>query len=341
MSIQLFLDAMLREPEHYRDTWLMCADWLEERDDPRCELIRLTEELTREIEVPDRVAKETRMRALLYPEKGLGLEPVVPIVRNELGMEFVFLPAGKFLMGSPLNEPGRQGWDREPVEVEVVQPSLFGRHPVTQSQYQAVMGETPSHFAETGPGKDELEGVDTTQFPVERVSWNDAMSFCDRLSTMALPSGLSGDYRYVLPSECDWEYACRGGTTTAFCFGDAENGTRVNCRGHFPCGTEEKGPFLGRTSMVGDYPPNSLGLFDCHGNVLEWCADFFNSNVGAAGPGAGARRVCRGGSWDYYARFCRSAYRIRNNPDNRNISLGFRLAVVRTEPRPAEPSPVA
>ena len=181
----------------------------------------------------------------------------------------------------------------------------MARTPVTQGQWQALMGNNPSHFK----GSKDL--------PVEVVSWDDAVEFCDKLNAQeSLPSG----YRYALPTEAQWEYACRAGTTTPFHFGSALNGTAANCDGTWPYGTEIKGACLGQTTIVGSYHPNAWGLYDMHGNVCEWCENMYDAS--------GSSRVFRGGSWGNYGLGCRGAYRNGNDPGNRNYYFGFRAASV-------------
>jgi len=177
------------------------------------------------------------------------------------------------------------------------------------------MGTNPSLFSASGKGKDEVSGEDTSRFPVERVSWEDAVEFCRELSL--LPEEKTEGRIYRLPSEAEWEYACRAGTTTPFHFGHQLNGNEANCLGNCPYGTETKGPFLRRTTTVGSYQPNAFGLYDMHGNVWEWCQDWYgkdyyrNSPVDdPQGPSSGASyRVIRGGNWQAVGAGCRPADR--------------------------------
>lgn len=137
-----------------------------------------------------------------------------------------------------------------------------------------------------------------------------------------------------MPTEAQWEYACRAGRKTVYFWGNTCNGTEANCDGNFPCGTTAEGPFLERTTDVGTYEPNDWGFYDMHGNVYEWCRDWYNDDYGEdaidpVGPSSGSDRVLRGGSCDYGAQACRSASRFSLSPDYRFYSFGFRLALVK------------
>jgi formylglycine-generating enzyme required for sulfatase activity len=230
---------------------------------------------------------------------------------------------------------------------------------VTQAEYEQVMGTNPSHFSRTGNGNDKLAGLDPRRFPVEQVSWYDAAEFCNKLSSReGLPAyyelsdierkegsiqsatvGLRSNNGYRLPTEAEWEYACRAGTTTPFHFGEINNGQEANINGDYPYGTSTKGPYLERTTTVGSYGANGFGLRDMHGNVLEWCNDWYDAKIydqaaniaiDPLGPVSGNLRVLRGGSWSNYdARFSRSALRYWSTPVIRSSLIGFRVS--RTE----------
>src|SRR5439155_14541379 len=139
--------------------------------------------------------------------------------------------------------------------------------PVTQAEYQAVMGDNVASFQESGRNRAVVVGMDTGRFPVDQATWHQAVEFCRRLSER------EPGRTYRLPSEAEWEYACRAGTTTAFHFGGTLSSHQANFDGDRPYGNAPRGPFLGRTSAVGSYPPNAFGLHDMHGNLWEWCAD--------------------------------------------------------------------
>ena len=244
-------------------------------------------------------------------------------------LEFVLIPAGEFMMGSPKSEGISD--ERPQHRVRISKPFYMGIYEVTQAEYQKVMRKNPSWFSSTGRGKERVSGVDTSRFPVERVSWNDAVEFCRKLSV--LPAEKAAGRSYRLPTEAEWEYACRAGTTTPFHFGDSLNGKEANCDGTNPYGTGTKGSYLQRTTTVGCYRPNAFGLYDMHGNVGEWCQDRYSKEYYANSPladprgfAAGFARVLRGGSWSGSAFVCRSASRYRNSPDDPRYFIGFRVA---------------
>jgi formylglycine-generating enzyme required for sulfatase activity len=216
-------------------------------------------------------------------------------------LQMVSIPAGTFLMGAPELEKGSSDYQRPQHRVSVAS-FYMGKYPVTQAQYEAVMGSRPSYF----------QGGDR---PVETVSWHDAVEFCQKLSQLTAR-------HYRLPSEAEWEYACRAGTTTAFCFGETIDPCVVNYR------SEE-------TTVVGIFPANSYGLYDMHGNILEWCADNYHGNyTGAPTDGSvwssdGDRTyVLRGGCWYSKMSYCRSAARIYYQPNYRCSYFGFRIVWV-------------
>jgi formylglycine-generating enzyme required for sulfatase activity len=219
-------------------------------------------------------------------------------------------------MGSSETEAGRLSSEGPQHYVDV--PEFFmGKYAVTQAQWKAVMGNNPSRF------KFWFNGASR---PVERVSWYDATKFCQKLSQIT-------GKKYSLPSESQWEYACRAGTTTPFSFGETITSELVNYRGSYTYADAPKGEYRGKTTNVGIFPPNAFGLYDMHGNVWEWCADEWHSNYHGA-PTDGSvwldgdkdRAPLRGGSWADYPDYCRSA--IRNNYVRRGVHFvdtGFRL----------------
>jgi formylglycine-generating enzyme required for sulfatase activity len=245
-------------------------------------------------------------------------------ITNSIGMKLVLIPPGEFMMGSPDSEEGRDSDEGPQHRVRITRPFYFGMYQVTQGQYERVMGTNPSAFSRDGRNSDRVSGQDTSRFPVENVSWNDAVEFCRKLS--ALPAERSAGREYRLPTEAEWEYACRAGTTTRFHFGNDLTSDQARFNQSWSSG---------HPVSVGSYSANGFGLYDMHGNVWEWCADWFASDYYAnspvddpKGPASGSRRVSRGGCWGYYAWSCRSAYRLRDSPDFRNFLLGFRLALV-------------
>ena len=237
------------------------------------------------------------------------------MVKTVDGIEYAFrwCPPGTFLMGSPEDEPGR--YDNETQHsVTLTRGFWMLETEVTQAMWQSVMGTDPSHF----------KGA---QNPVECVSWTECDEFCDKLSSKL---GLT----LSLPTEEQWEYACRAGTTTAYSFGSSLNGQEANCNGNYPYGTSTKGPYLEKTVPVKSYAPNAWGLYDMHGNVMEWCQDWYDSDYYAespmsdpTGPSSGPYRVFRGGSWSDYAQGCRSSCRNGDTLGNGNTGLGFRVVL--------------
>jgi uncharacterized protein (TIGR02996 family) len=308
--------------------WLVVADWLEEHgQDDRAELLRLSRRLRGMAEDDVRWRAEERVRELI----NAGVVPCVPEITNSVGMRFALIPAGTFWMGSPEDEENRYANERRHL-VTLTRPFWLGVFPLTQGQYEAVMGTNPSYFAKTGEGKASVKNMDTSTFPVDNVSWDDAVAFCEKLS--ARPEEKACGRSYRLPGETEWEHSCRGGLfSKPFHFGDQLNGTQANCDGNGPYGTDEKGPYVERTCVVGSYFPNAFGLYDMHGNVWEWCHDWYGDYpdgplTDPTGPEVGPYRVVRGGGWSSIAWYCRSAYRRQRGPVYRVNILGFRLALV-------------
>ena len=248
------------------------------------------------------------------------------ITSRTTGMKLTLIPAGTFTMGSPTSEAGRSGDETQHV-VKITKPFYMGVYEVTQGEYKSVMGRNPSYFSTTGGGSVAVRGLTTSNFPVDCVSWDSAQAFCKTLSEQ-------DGVRYRLPTEAEWEYACRAGTTPPFYWGTQNNGTKSNVNGEDPYGTTVKGPNLGRTTTVGSYGANPFGLHDMHGNVWEWCSDRYDANYygkspseDPQGPFSGYHCLVRGGSWDTYTRYTRTAYRNMNAPGNRinYIFFGFRV----------------
>ncbi len=257
--------------------------------------------------------------ALEKPEQEL-----VKLLTNSLGVKLVLLQPGSFLMGSPPTEKGRCAKEGPQHEVQLTNPFYLAVYPVTQDQFQRVMGKNPSRFQAPAGGGPE--------HPVESVTWDEAVEFCRRLS--ALPPELEACRTYRLPTEAEWEYACRAGMTTAFAYGDTLSSTQANFDGAFPFGEAARGPAAQKTTRVGSYPPNHFGLCDMHGNVWEWCADWHDSDWyrrsprrNPTGPPAGQFRVLRGGCWRSHAATCRSAYRNGLQPQGRDRYTGFRVVM--------------
>ena len=222
-------------------------------------------------------------------------------------MEMIWCEPGEFVMGSPEGEEGRRDEER-PRRVKLTKGFWLGKNPVTQQQWQGVMGNNPARF----------KGGDR---PVECVSWLDCMEFIRRVNV-----GMG--YGVRLPTEADWEYACRAGTETPFSWGSTLNGDRANCDGRHPYGTARQGAYVEGTTPVGQYGANPWGFFDMHGNVWEWCSDWYGSKCGKvdpAGPASGTARIRRGGSWFNGAADCRSAFCDYSDPSDKSNRTGFRL----------------
>ncbi len=307
--------------------WLVLGDWLEERGDPRAELLRLQQALRGEMDDETRRKRERQVRRLLRA----GVAPVAPVRVNSIGMELVLIRPGVFWMGSPLEEEGRYHDEGPRHRVRITRPFYLGRYPVTQEEYQRVLGITRGHFRPGGEGDEVVAGLDTRQFPVDSVSWLDALAFCDALSARVSEQGV-----YRLPSEAEWEYACRAGASSdaPFSFGHSLSSRQANFDGTAPYGGGDLGPNLRRTCAVGSYPPNAFGLYDMHGNVWEWTADWFDEDYYDQSPEedppgslGGDSRVLRGGSFYYTASSCRSAIRFARRPNERSWLDGFRVAV--------------
>jgi formylglycine-generating enzyme required for sulfatase activity/tRNA A-37 threonylcarbamoyl transferase component Bud32 len=267
---------------------------------------------------------------------------------NSVGMKLVRISPGKFLMGSGkaeqelvlqlyLEDEKKEAANRlrgEPQhEVEITKAYYLGVHEVTQEQYEKVMGVNPSHFSPTGEGKDKVKG-DHGKLPVEMVSWYDAVRFCEKLSERKEEKAEGRVYR--LPTEAEWEFACRAGTRPTFHFGDALSSHQANFDGSYPFGHAEIGPNLEQTSPVGSYKANAWGLCDMHGNVWEWCSDWYSvkfyqteqARKDPTGPAGGTTRALRGGSWYSFPKDCRAAYRNHYAPESRYDDFGFRVVCV-------------
>jgi formylglycine-generating enzyme required for sulfatase activity len=254
------------------------------------------------------IMTSTKRHAFYYTEN----------LENDVTLDMVYIPAGSFMMGS--NEKDSE----QPIHQVTLKSFYMAKYPTTQAQYMAVMGNNPSHF----------QGDDL--HPVGKVMWSNAMTFCHRLSKLT-------GRNYSLPSESQWEYACRAGTTTPFYCGDTITTDFANYNGDHGYSCETTDVYLEKTTPVGKYPPNPWGLYDMHGNVWEWCLDSFlhNHNVldrylgrnytgapidGTAWISSGSScHVCRGGSWCYVPNGCRSSERNFNTNEFLYYADGFRL----------------
>jgi len=238
---------------------------------------------------------------------------------NGSSLDMVVVPEGTFLMGSLSG----QGYEDECPRHNVRVPGfLMGKYPVTQAQWRAVMGQLP-------PCR--TKGLTR---PVDRVSWNDASAFCERLSQLT-------GRAYRLPTEAEWEYACRAGTTTPFYCGETITTDQANYVGEHIYRSEPKGVYRHGSTQVGSFAPNPFGLYDMHGNVWEWCADTWhddysgapaNGSIWEANPGS--PRILRGGCWHDTPDLCRSATRLKQNPGEGEDFFGLRVALASLEQNP-------
>lgn len=296
------LETIVEDPQG-EDRWLVLADWLDDHDDPRrAELLRLHRPLLATCcepeRHPERVAWQRRVVELL----GEGVEPCVPQRTVTLGepveMTLSFIPPGSFLMGSPESEEGHINAEVRH-RVTLTRGFWLSIYPVTQAQWAAVMGSNPSRFK-----------GDT--LPVEMVSPEEIEEFCSRMSRRTAES-------ICLPSEVEWEYACRAGTTTAFHFGEKITPDMANYANRE------------QTSPVGSFPPNAWGLFDMHGNVFEPCRDWYDGypteGLEVLSDRDGPYPACRGGAWHALPLNCRSARRFFARPENRYDFSGCRVCL--------------
>jgi formylglycine-generating enzyme required for sulfatase activity len=248
--------------------------------------------------VTDTAQLQTLRASLSAQAEGWPVSPLRALTKDLLSGGYRLIPAGSFLMGSPEDEMGRRRHEEQHT-VEITQPFLLKTTPVTQAQWLAVMGNNPAHF----------QGDDRR--PVEQVSWADAARFCETLSAQT-----GSPYR--LPTEAEWEYVCRAGTTTAR-YGDTD------AVAWYRDNTNEA------TQPVGQKQPNAWGLYDMLGNVWEWCQDWYGDYPSEPqrdpqGSSSGDGRVVRGGAWVHDAQYCRAAQRYNNPPTNRLFNFGFRPA---------------
>jgi len=244
---------------------------------------------------------------------------------NGVILEMVAIPGGTFTMGSPENEEGRLNLE-SPQHQVTVPPFFMGKYPVTQQQWR-VVAALPKDKIDLKSDPSRFKG---NNLPVECVSWNDAQEFCARLSRVA-------NKTYRLPTEAQWEYACRGGTTTPFYCGETISTDLANYNGNYTYGQGQKGEYREKTTEVGKFPANPFGLYDMCGNVWEWCEDGWHENYinapidGSAWTSLASEPVLRGGSWINSPQGCRSASRgsnVRDERDDFNDNIGFRVVCV-------------
>lgn len=254
--------------------------------------------------------------------------------REVSGVKLCWCPPGHFRMGSPRGEPGRRPGEDQ-VEVTLTRGFWMGKYEATQGQWKQAIGKLPGELTAELP-----EGDD---YPVGNMNFAEAEAFCQKLTELGRQSGvLPANWEFRLPTEAQWEYACRAGTTTVTSFGDKLNSKQANFKGK-PYNGGEPGPSLNRAVKVGSYPANAWGLHDMHGNIFEWCRDWYHTKLpGGIDPDlhdarvtavlnrtGDISRVRRGGAWTDDGWACRSAFRLRFEPERRYDHIGFRIVVVR------------
>jgi formylglycine-generating enzyme required for sulfatase activity len=262
---------------------------------------------------------------------------------NVVTTNMVWLPPGTFVMGSPTNEAERYA-DETQHTVTLTKGFYMRKYAVTQGEYLALIGSNPSYFTTRDYNSNTIP-ADLNR-PVEQVSWIDATNYCAHLTQQEQAAGrVPSGWVYRLPTEAEWEYACRAGTTTAFHYGDALYGGMANFDDHdvydASIGTiyisSPAVLWLPRTTTVGSYQPNGWGLYDMHGNVWEWCRDLYGfypigSVTDPQGATSGVARVFRGGSWFHPGNLCRSALRYFNSTSYRSYNVGFRVVLAQGQP---------
>jgi formylglycine-generating enzyme required for sulfatase activity len=234
-------------------------------------------------------------------------------ITNSLGMKFMLIPAGSFMMGSLPDEPERLQGEEANHKVTIKKPFYMQTTEVTQAHWKRVMQDNPSAFKDCGDN-----------CPVQKVTWHDAQAFIRWLNT------LEGTDKYRLPTEAEWEYACRAGTTTPFYTGHCISADQANYNGNYPFRGCPAGKRRKSIVRVEKFPPNGWGLYDMHGNVSEWCQDWYGEYsvdhvTDPEGPSSGTYRVFRGGSWLSRAGYSRSACRMGHYPSTREDHIGFRV----------------
>ncbi len=303
-----FQQALLDHPED-SSLWSDCTSFLQRSGDPRGTLLRLLDILTAAVDVPERPAKEQQLRDLL----AAGTRHPGPVWTNSVGITFTWVRPGTFLMGSPEDEEERVD-DESQHPVTLTRGFWMASHPVTAAQWQAVTGQP------IGGG---FKGKD---LPALQVSWDLSQELIQQLNKKE-------DQEYRLPTEAEWEYACRAGTTTPFFFGETILPDQANYEAKFVYGKGVKGRGKKKPTPGGSYPPNAWGLYDMHGNVSEWCEDWYGpypekhvkDPLWKKPDRYQPWRVVRGGCWHEGPGRCRSAARDGADQDSEAVHHGVRI----------------
>ena len=279
----------------------------------------------------NRIVFSLAILAVVVPRSAHSDETIT--ITNSIDMEFALIPAGTFTMGSPDGEAERDDKEKQH-QVTITKSFYIGVQEVTQAEYGEVMSGLEDFR--------DRSAFAAPENPVENVEWQLAKLFCERLTSR--PEEESAGRKYRLPTEVEWEHACRGGTSTAFHFGNSLSSTQANFNGQYPAGDAKKDKYLRKTTKGGSYEPNAFGLHDMHGNVAEWCADWYDPDYYFDSPGEDPQGppsgvvptnftnaeqnffvVVRGGCWVDDGRACRSAYRFRAMPNTQYRLIGFRV----------------
>jgi formylglycine-generating enzyme required for sulfatase activity len=301
---------------------------------------------------PDTPEKARILQAQTAKDMNLPKQLTIKLPNSNVSMDFILIPAGTFHMGSPETEKSSWG-DEEPLHYVVIsKPFYMGKYEVTQLQYSRIidissenislqsksvmMGTTTSSGFYAGEATSQVGGKITHgtishfsgwELPMENISWFGCITF-----TQALSRQFNEVFR--LPTEAEWEYACRAGTITPFYTGETISAEQANYKASKVYGDGSQGHYVGMTTKVGSYPPNAFGLYDMHGNVSEWCSDWYGSKyyrdspaIDPKGSFGGKHRVIRGGAWDQKPKLLRSAYRYNEDEDDYYPYIGFRVVL--------------
>jgi uncharacterized protein (TIGR02996 family) len=326
-NVNDFLRSIVENPHTADSTWLILADWLEEyHPDPRrADLLRLHRRLLSTCLEPDSHPQRGDWQTRLVELLTLGVRPCVPQqtirISKKTTMTFSWIPPGSFLMGSPPQEEHRSVHEIQR-KVTLTKGCYLGIHPVTQAQWRAIMGAYHPSWIEGWPT---FEG---DNLPVEVDPSSDCLDFCTNVEQKT-------GHRLRLPTEAEWEHACRAGTTTPFWSGETLTANQACHVGDYFLWLEDQSPAWKATTAVGTFPPNPWGLFDMHGNVWEWCQDYHDSNFYNGANTVDPvnrnenpyRRVIRGGSLASYSHQCRSANRYSDDAADHGHYIGLRVVL--------------